>query len=64
MLKAKQFGQFIHMQFDEFLEAKHHACTALRVERGPRRLGGLGIGNGLVEMGRIGQFNPRLNLPG
>ena len=64
MLKAEQFGQFIHVRFDQFLEAEHDPCAALRVERGPGGLRGLGVGNSLVEMGRIGEFYPRLNLTG
>ena len=62
VLGRKQFGQRLHFLGDDFEELDHHAGTALRVLRGPRRLRCLGVGHDLRDFGCAGEGDARLNL--
>ena len=62
MLAGQQFGQVVHVRFDQALELEHHAGAALRIGRGPaleRRLGGL---DRAVDLAGRGQLDAGLNL--
>ena len=45
-------------------ELEHHARAALRIGRGPGRLRGLGIGDGLLDLGLAGERDLGLHLAG
>ena len=49
MLARQELGELVHIGFDQFLVPEHDARAALRIGRGPGRLGGLGGVDRLLE---------------
>src|SRR3546814_18388063 len=64
MFGGEQQGQFVHILFDQFLEAEHDAGAALGVGRGPFGLGGKGGVDRLLKMGGGGEFQLGLDRAG
>src|SRR4029079_11150107 len=62
VLARQQVSQVVHVLFDEFLELEHDPRPALRVGRGPGRLGGLGGIDGFLEVGGTAEADLRLHL--
>ena len=53
--------ELVHVRFDQRLEVEHDPGAALRVGRGPCRLGGLGGVHRALEVGRGAEPDPRLD---
>ena len=49
---------------DQLEEFEHHARAALRIGGGPGRLRGLGIGDGVLDLGVLGERDLGLHLAG
>jgi hypothetical protein len=62
VLGRQQLGQLVHVGVEQAHEVEHHPRPALRIGRGPGRLGGLGVGDGGVQLGR-GQGDRACTLP-
>ena len=62
MLAGKQFGQRLHVGFDEALELEHHASAALRVRAGPARQGLCCRLYGCIDVLGRGEADPGLDL--
>jgi hypothetical protein len=62
MFGREHVGELVHVGFDQFLELEHDAAPALRVGRGPGRLGGLCCVHRALEVGRGAETDLRLHL--
>ena len=61
---GEQLGERAHFRLHELKEFEHHPSAALRVERGPGGLGGLGDIHSLGKFGGRGQGDLRLDFTG
>jgi hypothetical protein len=64
VLGGEQLGEIVVFLLDQLKELEHHAGAALRIGRSPGRLGRLGIGNGVLDFGMLGERDPGLHLAG
>ena len=61
---GQQLGEVLEILLHQLEELEHHARAPLRVGRRPAGLRGLGIGDGVLDLGMLGQSHPGLHLAG
>jgi hypothetical protein len=61
VLGRQDFGELVHPRFDQRLVVEHHAGAALRVGRGPGRLGGARRLHRSLKVGGGAEPHPRLH---
>ena len=64
VLGGEQPREVVVFGLDQLQELEHHARAALRIGGGPGRLGGCGIGDGLLDLGLAGERDLGLHLAG
>ncbi len=62
MLGAQQVRELVHVRFDQLLIFEHDPRAALRIGRGPGRLGGLGGVDRFLQVGRGAEADIGLDL--
>ena len=61
---GEQLGEAFMLLLDQFEKLEHHAGAPLRIGRRPGRLGGLRVGDGVFDLGMLGQRHLGLHLAG
>ena len=64
VLGGEQLGEAVVFLLHQLEKLEHHARTPLRVGRRPGRLRGLRIGDGVLDLGMLGQRHLGLHLAG
>ena len=64
VLGGEQPREIVVFRLHQLQELEHHAGAALRVGCGPGRLGGGGVGDGLLDLGLAGERDLGLHLAG
>ena len=64
VLGREELGEVLDVLLDQLQELEHDPRAPLRVGRGPGRLRGLGIGDGLLDLGLGGEGDLGLDLAG
>ena len=64
VLGREQLGEAVVFLLHQFEELEHHAGAPLRIGRRPGRLRGLRVGDGMLDLGMLGQRHLGLHLAG
>ena len=64
VLGGQKLGEVLEVLLHQFEELEHHAGAPLRIGRGPGRLRGFGIGDGVLDLGMLGERDLGLHLAG
>ena len=64
VLGGEQLGEIVVFLLHQLEELEHHAGAPLRIGRRPDRLRGLRIGDGVLDLGMLGQRYLGLHLAG